>query len=67
VNGEEADTCGNLQSLELGPIVYRPVPACASPSFGHNDVLVGFNFIKHFNIVFDYPDGYVLMTPNKMP
>jgi predicted aspartyl protease len=65
VNGSETARCGRLQSLELGPIVYRPVPACASPSFSHNDVLVGLDFIKAFNIVFDYPDGYLLMMPRK--
>ena len=65
VNGSEVDKCGRLQSLELGPIVYRPVPACASGSFSRNDVLVGLDFIKAFNIVFDYPDGYLLMMPRK--
>jgi predicted aspartyl protease len=65
VNGSEVDDCGKLQSLELGPVVYRPVPACASPSQSHSEVLVGLDFIRAFNIVFDYPDGYLLMTPRK--
>ena len=67
VNGNETVHCGQLQSLELGPVVYRPVPACASPSMSHNDVLVGLDFIRAFNIVFDYPDGYLLMMPRKSP
>jgi predicted aspartyl protease len=67
VNGSEIARCGQLQSLELGPIVYRPVPACASPSMAHNDVLVGLDFIRAFNVVFDYPDGYLLMMPRKSP
>ncbi len=67
VNGNETDRCGQLQSLELGPVVYRPVPACASPSQSHNEVLVGLDFIRAFNIVFDYPDGYLLMMPRKSP
>ncbi|MDP9106292.1 MAG: aspartyl protease family protein [Candidatus Eremiobacteraeota bacterium] len=67
VNGNETVHCGQLQSLELGPIVYRPVPACASPSMSHNDVLVGLDFIRAFNVVFDYPDGYLLMMPRKSP
>jgi len=67
VNGNETVRCGQLQSLELGPVVYRPVPACASPSMAHNDVLVGLDFIRAFNVVFDYPDGYLLMTPRKSP
>ncbi|MDQ6943063.1 MAG: aspartyl protease family protein [Candidatus Eremiobacteraeota bacterium] len=65
VNGNETVRCGQLQSLELGPVVYRPVPACASPSMAHNDVLVGLDFIRAFNIVFDYPDGYLLLMPRK--
>ena len=67
VNGNETVRCGQLQSLELGPVVYRPVPACASPSMSHNDVLVGLDFIRAFNVVFDYPDGYLLMMPRKNP
>ena len=67
VNGNETVNCGRLQSLELGPVVYRPVPACASPSMSHNDVLVGLDFIRAFNVVFDYPEGYLLMTPRKNP
>ena len=67
VNGNETIHCGQLQSLELGPVVYRPVPACASPSMSHNDVLVGLDFIRAFNVVFDYPDGYLLMMPRKSP
>jgi predicted aspartyl protease len=66
VNGSEVVTCGRLQSLELGPVVYRPVPACASPSQAHNEVLVGLDFLKAFNVVFDYPDGYLLLIPRKM-
>ncbi len=65
VNGNETVRCGQLQSLEMGPVVYRPVPACASPSMSHNDVLVGLDFLRAFNVVFDYPDGYLLMMPRK--
>ncbi|HTW83405.1 MAG TPA: aspartyl protease family protein [Candidatus Sulfotelmatobacter sp.] len=61
VNGRELDKCGKLQSLQLGPIVYQPVPACASPSMGHSDVLVGLEFLRAFNITFDYPDGYLVL------
>lgn len=67
VNGHEMDTCGQLESLELGPIAYRPVPACMSNSMSDNDVLVGFDFLKHFNYVFDYPDGEIVLSPSKVP
>jgi predicted aspartyl protease len=65
VNGQEVDTCGRLESLELGPITYRPVPACMSDSMSYNNVLIGFDFFKAFNYVFDYPDGEILMTARK--
>lgn len=65
--GEEIEHCGRLNSLSLGPIVYRPVPACDSPSFGRNEILVGLDFMKAFNYVFDYPDGIIVMSPRKNP
>ncbi|HZO94528.1 MAG TPA: retroviral-like aspartic protease family protein [Candidatus Baltobacteraceae bacterium] len=65
INGSEVDPCGKLQSLNLGPIRYAPVPACASDSMARNEVLVGLEFIRSFNTVFDYPDGYLVMTPRK--
>jgi len=61
--------CGKLQSLSLGPISYNSPPACVgqatlgSPS--DRDVLVGFDFLKHFNIVFDYPAGMMVFQPRK--
>ena len=57
--------CGKLSSLQLGPINYRPVPACESTYETRNDILVGLDFMKSFNYVFDYPDGIVMMTPRK--
>jgi hypothetical protein len=65
VNGYEDDPCGTIDRLTVGPIAYQHIPACASPSYSRNDVLVGFDFIKHFNYVFDYPDGIIVMTPRK--
>jgi hypothetical protein len=65
VNGEEIDDCGKLESLELGPISYRPVPACMSNSMSYNEILVGSDFFEKFNYVFDYPDGELLVTPRK--
>ncbi len=67
VAGEEIEHCGRLASLALGPIQYRPVPACDSPSFDRNEVLVGLDFMKAFNYVFDYPDGIIVMQQRKNP
>ncbi|HEY0393405.1 MAG TPA: retropepsin-like aspartic protease [Candidatus Elarobacter sp.] len=61
----EVERCGKLTSLKLGPIEYKPVPACDSEYMGRNEVLVGLDFMKSFNFVFDYPDGIVLLMPRK--
>jgi hypothetical protein len=66
VGGSEIEHCGKLSSLQLGPINYRPVPACDSEYETRNEILVGLDFMKAFNYVFDYPDGIVMMTPRKM-
>jgi predicted aspartyl protease len=66
VGGYEIEHCGKLSSLQLGPINYKPVPACDSSFEARNDILVGLDFMKAFNYVFDYPDGIVMMTPRKM-
>ena len=61
VAGSEIERCGRLDQLALGPIVYKPVPACDSGSFARNEILVGLDFMKNFNYVFSYPDGIVVM------
>ena len=63
VGGNEAVDCGNLESLAIGPIVYGGQKACESDSFGGDDVLVGFDFLKHFNIFFDYPHAQLVLEP----
>jgi Aspartyl protease len=67
VGGFEIEHCGRLGSLNLGPISYRPVPACDSSSESRNEILVGLDFMKNFNYVFSYPDGIVVMIPRKNP
>jgi predicted aspartyl protease len=61
--GVEREECGHLDSISVGPVVYQNAPACKSPTFGGNSALVGFDFIKHFNIIFDYPHGQMLLIP----
>ena len=63
VGGLEIEHCGRLQSLTMGPINYRPVPACDSDSEYRNEILVGLDFMKAFNFVFNYPDGEMVMIP----
>ncbi len=56
--------CGTLESLTIGPITYADQAACEW-GFPSNDVLLGYDFLKHFDYVFDYPHGRMYMTPNK--
>jgi predicted aspartyl protease len=56
--------CGNIDSLTIGPITYAGQAACEW-GFAANDMLLGFDFLKHFDYVFDYPHGRMFMTPNK--
>jgi hypothetical protein len=65
VGGYEADRCGHIDSIALGPIVYQNAPACESPSFDNREILIGYDYLRHFNFVFDYPHGQLLMTPHK--
>jgi len=67
IGGPEIEHCGKLSSLNLGPISYRPVPACDSSSEWRNEILVGLDFMKNFNYVFSYPDGIIVMIPRKNP
>jgi hypothetical protein len=56
--------CGNLESLTLGPITYTGLSVCLE-NFGSEDMLVGYDFLKHFDYVFDYPHGRLFLAPNK--
>jgi hypothetical protein len=60
--GSEIDDCGVLGSIEIGPIVWQSPGACFSGSMGSSESLIGYDFLKNFNITFDYPDGKMLMT-----
>jgi predicted aspartyl protease len=61
--GIEREECGRLDSVSVGPVVYQNAPACKSRSFSGNNAIVGFDFIKNFNIIFDYPEGKMLLMP----
>ena len=65
VGGYEVESCGHVDSLTLGPIVYQQPPACESGSFSGRDILVGYDFLRHFDYVFDYPHGHLIMIPHK--
>jgi hypothetical protein len=50
--------------LTLGPIQYE-VGDWEACCMGANYALLGYDFLKHFDYVFDYPHGRMFMTPNK--
>jgi hypothetical protein len=56
--------CANIQTLSLGPIVYGDQSACEY-GVGANYMLIGFDFLKHFDLVFDYPHGRIILMRNK--
>ena len=57
--------CGNIESLQLGPIAYGGALACKVDSgiVSGRDVLVGLDFLEHFAIQFDYPHGRMFFQP----
>lgn len=62
--GLKIPECGVLSSLAIGPITYANEQACDA-GFAANYMLLGFDFLKHFDYVFDYPHGRMFMSPNK--
>ena len=56
--------CANIESLTIGPITYAGEQACEW-NFAANNMLVGYDFLRHFDYVFDYPHGRIILTPNK--
>ena len=63
VGGVEREECGRLDSVSVGPIVYQNAPACKSRSMSGNGAIVGFDFIKNFDIIFDYPQAKMTLLP----
>lgn len=57
--------CGTLDRLTIGPIVYTTVDACEwnNGAFNDRDILVGLDFLRHFNLTFDYPHGRLFLEP----
>jgi hypothetical protein len=56
--------CTNINTLSIGPIVYAGESACQY-GLSENYMLIGFDFLRHFDFVFDYPHGRMYMRPNK--
>ena len=60
--------CTRLTHISVGPYPYENGRVCFGPerAFGAKGGLVGFDFLKHFNWTFDYPDGKLIFTPNRI-
>ncbi len=66
VGGAYSDAlCGTMRNITIGPISYDSAPACFTSGLYGSEGLIGFDFIKHFNLTFDYPDGKIVMVPRK--
>jgi Aspartyl protease len=57
--------CGTLGKLTLGPIVYSGVDACERTTdvMSGRSILVGLDFLRHFDMTFDYPHGRLFLQP----
>jgi Aspartyl protease len=57
--------CGTLDKLTLGPIVYTGVDACERRTdvMSGRNILVGLDFLRHFDMTFDYPHGRLFLQP----
>jgi hypothetical protein len=60
--------CTRLNHISVGPYPYENGRVCFGPvrAFGTKGGLLGFDFLKHFNWTFDYPDGKLILTPNRI-
>jgi hypothetical protein len=54
----------NPRTMALGPIQYT-VGSWDSCCFGANYALLGYDFLRHFDLILDYPHGRIFMVPNK--
>ena len=64
--GDQLASCSRLNEMQIGPYRYQQALSCFAPNdaFGTDGGLIGFDFLRHFNWTFDYPDGTVVLTPN---
>jgi predicted aspartyl protease len=65
VGGYEITVCGPLAKITIGPFSYTGTEACESRSWDLHDGLIGYDFLKHFDYIFDYPHGVMYMSPHK--
>lgn len=66
VDGLVRAKCSHLALVEVGPYKYEKAETCFTVNdvFGRDGGLIGFDFLKHFNWTFDYPESKFVLTPN---
>jgi predicted aspartyl protease len=64
VGGCETEACSTVSSISIGPITYQSTYACISPSLTSDDLIVGYDFLRNFDFVFDYRDGILVLKPH---
>ncbi len=59
-------SCSRLNEIAVGPYRYENVETCFASAkvFGADGGLIGFDFLRHFNWTFDYPESKLVLTPN---
>jgi predicted aspartyl protease len=64
VGGTEVESCSTISSISLGPIIYQSTYACVSPSMSGDNIIVGYDFLRNFDFVFDYREGLIILKPH---
>jgi predicted aspartyl protease len=65
VGGYEVTVCGPIAKITVGPFPYTGTEACESRAWGLHQGLVGYDFLKHFDYLFDYTHGVMYMSLRK--
>lgn len=60
-------SCGRIQNIEIGgAFKYENVPTCFGDYgdlFSDDGGVIGLDFLRHFDLTFDYPDAMIYLTP----
>lgn len=65
IGGVSKADCGTIDNISVGPIIYANVGACQTQEWSGREILVGIDFLRHFNYIFDYPHAQIVIIPRK--
>jgi predicted aspartyl protease len=63
IGGWSFAQCGSLGDVTIGPIVYKAVAGCEDQDWSGREILLGLDFLRHFNYIFDYPHAQIVIIP----